>query len=448
MASDDSKELLERIQTASAEENEFIEKNSISYDRLEPLIDILQSDKDSYYLMLANTVSSRSTCFGRQTGAIIIAPDHNDAIVAIGYNGAGPGIESCVEIGECVRRESKSSFENDVVQTFTQTDFTHLKANELEKVIRNIVQQSMHDQSQYLCKSICAEANTVLTAAQLGTSLEGTALYATLFPCDECAKDFVRVGIEAAYYWKDIGTSIKHSGKVSEEVMRMFQQRSIGAYQHEPSQDYRTAFSVFQRLFTRNGEQTMGEQIDGDTIKDISLIDALNISEGNMLPLMQILRSDYNSFYMTVARSLAARSNSHSNPCGSVIVRPGKPFIILAGGYSSATGEDNMCAEERAISDAGTLGRSIAGAHMYSTHIPCEDCAQEAAEQKIGSVMYWNPIPAHNGSNTTESCRDVFRKQRIPVYHQQPTDDFLSAFRIYQRLPVSEKRPIDIGNGH
>ena len=45
----------------------------------------MRKDKINYYLDIADSVRSRSTCMRRQYGAIIVA---SDEIVATGYNGA------------------------------------------------------------------------------------------------------------------------------------------------------------------------------------------------------------------------------------------------------------------------------------------------------------------------------------------------------------------------
>ena len=56
--------------------------------------------KENYYLDIAQTVSSRSTCLRKKYGAIIVK---NDNIVSTGYNGAPRGRKNCNEIGECMR---------------------------------------------------------------------------------------------------------------------------------------------------------------------------------------------------------------------------------------------------------------------------------------------------------------------------------------------------------
>ena len=56
--------------------------------------------KENYYLDIAQTVASRSTCLRRKYGAIIVG---NDIIISTGYNGAPRGRKNCCDLGYCMR---------------------------------------------------------------------------------------------------------------------------------------------------------------------------------------------------------------------------------------------------------------------------------------------------------------------------------------------------------
>ena len=60
--------------------------------------------KRTYYMDIAKTVSTRSTCLRRHYGACIV---NNDEIVATGYNGAPRGCDDCLDKGYCWRAEHK-----------------------------------------------------------------------------------------------------------------------------------------------------------------------------------------------------------------------------------------------------------------------------------------------------------------------------------------------------
>ena len=61
----------------------------------------MRPDKDTYYLTMAKTISTRSTCLRRQYGAVIV---NNDIVVATGYNGGVRGGVNCCDKGECPRQ--------------------------------------------------------------------------------------------------------------------------------------------------------------------------------------------------------------------------------------------------------------------------------------------------------------------------------------------------------
>jgi dCMP deaminase len=58
--------------------------------------------KINYYLDIAQTVASRSTCLRRRYGACIVK---NDVIVSTGYCGAPRGRENCCDMGYCLRKK-------------------------------------------------------------------------------------------------------------------------------------------------------------------------------------------------------------------------------------------------------------------------------------------------------------------------------------------------------
>lgn len=59
-----------------------------------------RTDKENYYLDIAETVLERGTCLRRNFGAIIV---QNDEIVSSGYTGAPRGRKNCIDTGVCVR---------------------------------------------------------------------------------------------------------------------------------------------------------------------------------------------------------------------------------------------------------------------------------------------------------------------------------------------------------
>ena len=129
----------------------------------------MRKDKVNYYLDIADSVRSRSTCMRRQYGAIIVA---SDEIVATGYNGAPRGRKNCDELGVCVRQEL------------------------------NIPSGERYE----LCRSVHAEANAIISASRKETI--GSTLYLTgrdaatggylsgTTPCSMCRRLIINAGIK------------------------------------------------------------------------------------------------------------------------------------------------------------------------------------------------------------------------------------------------------------
>ena len=120
---------------------------------------------DKRFMEMAGFVATWSSCYqpNRQIGAVI-AKDKR--IITTGYNGAGAGIKSCKERGECLRRTLN-------IPSGTRAE---------------------------LCYAIHAEQNAIIQAAKLGVSIDGATLYCTHQPCVICAKMIINSGIKRVVY--------------------------------------------------------------------------------------------------------------------------------------------------------------------------------------------------------------------------------------------------------
>ena len=128
-----------------------------------------RKDKSNYYLDIADSVRSRSTCIRRQYGAIIVT---NDEIVATGYNGAPRGRKNCSDLGECARETL------------------------------NIPSGERYE----LCRSVHAEANAIISASRsqiiggtlylVGREEKSGELLSTTTPCSMCRRLIINAGIK------------------------------------------------------------------------------------------------------------------------------------------------------------------------------------------------------------------------------------------------------------
>lgn len=116
---------------------------------------------DEYFMQLATVVMTRSDCIRRSVGAILV---RDRRIIATGYNGTPHGLPNCTENGceRCLKREQGK-----------------IRSGEQEE----------------LCICIHAEQNVIIQAALHGVSTQGSTLYSTTSPCNQCAKLLINAGI-------------------------------------------------------------------------------------------------------------------------------------------------------------------------------------------------------------------------------------------------------------
>ena len=88
-----------------------------------------RTDKNNYYLDIAETVLERGTCLRRNYGSIIVK---NDEIISSGYTGSPRGRKNCCDLGFCRRDQLK-------IPRGTQYE---------------------------LCRSVHAEANAIISASR------------------------------------------------------------------------------------------------------------------------------------------------------------------------------------------------------------------------------------------------------------------------------------------
>jgi dCMP deaminase len=109
---------------------------------------------DTYFMRIANEVSSRSTCDRKHVGAVIVR-DRN--ILSTGYNGSMVGMPHCCEAG-CLMENG------------------------------------------HCIATVHAEANAILQAAKNGVSINGATIYTTASPCWYCFQLIVNSGLKKVLF--------------------------------------------------------------------------------------------------------------------------------------------------------------------------------------------------------------------------------------------------------
>jgi len=109
---------------------------------------------DSYFMKIADDVSTRSTCDRKFVGAVIV---RDKMILSTGYNGSIRGLPHCDEVG-----------------------------HEME--------------NGHCVRTVHAEANAIVQAAKNGVRIGDSDIYVTASPCYNCFKLIANAGIKRIFY--------------------------------------------------------------------------------------------------------------------------------------------------------------------------------------------------------------------------------------------------------
>ncbi|MCK4665414.1 cytidine/deoxycytidylate deaminase family protein [Candidatus Dependentiae bacterium] len=114
----------------------------------------MRKDWHSYFMDIAEMVSTRSTCDRKEVGAVIVKGKN---ILATGYNGSIAGLEHCDEVG--------------------------------------------HDMVAGHCvRTIHAEQNAIVQAAKHGIMIDGADIYVNTYPCWNRFKLLANSGIKKIFF--------------------------------------------------------------------------------------------------------------------------------------------------------------------------------------------------------------------------------------------------------
>lgn len=143
------------------------------------------SSWDETFINIADVVKNRSKDPVTQVGACIVSADKR--ILSLGYNGAPNGFED-------------EKFPWGKVGEFTETKYAYV---------------------------VHAERNCILNFRGSLREFDGASVYVTHFPCNECAKEIIQVGIKEVVYlntpsWEK--DSVKASKILFDQVKVLYRQ--------------------------------------------------------------------------------------------------------------------------------------------------------------------------------------------------------------------------------
>ncbi len=127
---------------------------------------IERPDWEETFLLETISAGLRATCLKRKVGAILV---RNKRVLAKGYNGAPPKVQTCLEVRECYYE--RLAWED---HCLGHGDFPMLK-----------------EARKQFCSAIHAEKNAINQCTTTGVVPVGASLYTTNFPCPGCVRDVI-----------------------------------------------------------------------------------------------------------------------------------------------------------------------------------------------------------------------------------------------------------------
>lgn len=187
----------------------FINMDSHVDEQVERVVRLLFNDPDcdapteaEYAMYLADATSLRSQELGRRVGAVLMRSDMS--IVGVGAN------SHPVEDGAPNLDHSSIGIRDLVGDLLTRLGSEHLAADlferletDHERVVTELLSGALssakvRDLTEFM-QPVHAEMNAILDAAKHGVATAGSTAYVTAYPCHQCARHLIALGIPVKY---------------------------------------------------------------------------------------------------------------------------------------------------------------------------------------------------------------------------------------------------------
>lgn len=217
---DEGKKYGQKVKSAISKSDYFIRNDSNSFEDLRESVkrfidllfrtNVITPSIDEVGMYAAASASMGSACLSRQVGAAIvdslgnvIAEGRNDVPKAHGglYGRDSNNDQRCFRVhgGVCHNDMHKSNIINNLTADIqSELSINGDSLDKLKKIISNSGIKSLIEFS----RSVHAEMDAILSAARsgVGSQLQGSSLYSTVYPCHNCARHIVAAGVSRVVY--------------------------------------------------------------------------------------------------------------------------------------------------------------------------------------------------------------------------------------------------------
>ncbi len=213
-------ELGQNVRKAFPEADLFVTSTSVDaqVDRFIDLFfgrPVVTPSADEVGMFHAHAAAVRSAALGRQVGAAIATPQGD--VIATGCNevpraGGGQYWDGELHDGRDFRlgRDQSDRGKRNALRELLRVlaDAKHLApGSDVERLVGELLARGSTSLPETaianlteFTRDVHAEAAALLTAARLGISVQGRTLYATTFPCHNCAKHIIGAGLARVVY--------------------------------------------------------------------------------------------------------------------------------------------------------------------------------------------------------------------------------------------------------
>lgn len=239
--------------------SDFFFNENCTHNEVNRLLEIIFSNcniaptRDEQYMHMANSIAAQSSDLSRQVGAVLVSKQGE--LLSIGCNDVPKFSGGQYKEGDdpdyrdvTLGNDPNHKRRNQILDSFSPTT---IKDPKIISMIKNLTEYH---------RAVHAEMEAIISCARKGISTVDAVLYATTYPCHNCAKHLLNAGVKEVIYIQAYSKSLAldlHDDAISEaqgseSKMNLKRYKGIGP---------RRYFDYFSLTLSSNGLSRKGENV-------------------------------------------------------------------------------------------------------------------------------------------------------------------------------------------